>query len=340
VNGGFNAAGINGWSLLGSVNFTTYGAGDVAGTNPYEGTKYAATNTGSGGSFYQDIPETINTGDTYCASAEFVTDGNVTGAGGTLSLYLTGGSGGPDGSNISFNGLPGKNNWTPESTCVTATSARSDVRVQVYPQNNTPTLAVDAIDTQARGFGVNYPAPKITTTKLPQATVGRSYSTVLLASGGASPYTWAVSSGSLPHGLSLSSTGKIHGKPTKSGTSSFTVTLTDHSVVPELASQHLKLKVDGNSTKATTGRADVTVRHNGHHLNGALICAAAHKHSKVHDRRTSAGTCKTTHHGVAHLKKIEPGRWHLLKPHGSHRTFSKKTVKVKAGKTSRITWKV
>jgi hypothetical protein len=61
---------------------------------------------------------------------------------------------------------------------------------------------------------------------LPAATVGAAYSQALTASGGTSPYTFAVTSGSLPAGLSLAG-GAISGKPTSSGSSTFTVTATD-----------------------------------------------------------------------------------------------------------------
>jgi Putative Ig domain len=55
----------------------------------------------------------------------------------------------------------------------------------------------------------------ITTASLPQAQNGVAYSTTLVASGGTTPYTWAILSGSLPPGLSLNaSTGVISGTPT------------------------------------------------------------------------------------------------------------------------------
>src|SRR4029077_5969718 len=47
------------------------------------------------------------------------------------------------------------------------------------------------------------------------------------ASGGTSPYTWSVSSGTLPVGLSLSTGGILSGPPTAAGTSSFTVQVKD-----------------------------------------------------------------------------------------------------------------
>jgi len=58
------------------------------------------------------------------------------------------------------------------------------------------------------------PAPlTITTTNLPPATVGIPYAYTLAAVGGTKPYTWTLTSGTLPAGLSLSSDGVISGTP-------------------------------------------------------------------------------------------------------------------------------
>jgi hypothetical protein len=72
--------------------------------------------------------------------------------------------------------------------------------------------------------------PTITTAPtLSSGTVGAPYGTLTLAaSGGAPPYIWSITTGSLPAGLSLSgSTGAISGTPTASGTPKFTVQVTD-----------------------------------------------------------------------------------------------------------------
>jgi Putative Ig domain len=73
------------------------------------------------------------------------------------------------------------------------------------------------------------PAPlTIVTSSLPNGTVQSAYSSTLQASGGTTPYTWSVTVGTLPTGLTLNAaTGKISGVPTTSGTSTFTVTATD-----------------------------------------------------------------------------------------------------------------
>jgi hypothetical protein len=62
---------------------------------------------------------------------------------------------------------------------------------------------------------------------LPNGTVGQIYAANLSASGGLSPYTFAVSAGALPPGLTLSAGGVISGTPSASGLYNFTVTATD-----------------------------------------------------------------------------------------------------------------
>jgi len=73
-----------------------------------------------------------------------------------------------------------------------------------------------------------YSGLTITTASLPDGTVTAAYSTTLNASGGQSPYTWAITVGSLPPGLTLnSSTGVISGTPTTAGSYPITVQVTD-----------------------------------------------------------------------------------------------------------------
>ncbi|MGO4880806.1 MAG: putative Ig domain-containing protein [Bryobacteraceae bacterium] len=73
------------------------------------------------------------------------------------------------------------------------------------------------------------PALSITTSSpLPTGTVGVNYSQTLRASGGSGQYSWSVSAGALPGGLSLNpATGAITGQPTTAGTPSFTILVTD-----------------------------------------------------------------------------------------------------------------
>ena len=68
--------------------------------------------------------------------------------------------------------------------------------------------------------------PCITTPPLPPGAECHAYSAQLTASGTA-PFTWTVASGTLPPGLSLSSTGEITGTPTAPGTFDFTLKVVD-----------------------------------------------------------------------------------------------------------------
>lgn len=66
-----------------------------------------------------------------------------------------------------------------------------------------------------------------TATPLPEGDEDVAYSETLAVSGGQSPYTWSVTIGTLPAGLTLSSAGLISGTPTTAGSSTFTVEAED-----------------------------------------------------------------------------------------------------------------
>jgi hypothetical protein len=69
----------------------------------------------------------------------------------------------------------------------------------------------------------------ITTSSLAPAPENLSYSATIVATGGATPYTWALTAGTLPTGLSLNiATGVISGTPTASGAFPIGVTVTDN----------------------------------------------------------------------------------------------------------------
>ena len=111
------------------------------------------------------------------------------------------------------------------------------------------------------GSGLN-----IASTSLPDATVSQSYSTTLQATGGTAPYSWSVTGGSLPAGLSLSTSGQITGTPTATGNYSFTVKVQDLHM--STSSSNINLKITGAppgissispSTGSTNGGTSVTI---------------------------------------------------------------------------------
>lgn len=80
---------------------------------------------------------------------------------------------------------------------------------------------------EAHGKVLKY-LPTITTpSALPRSTECVDYSATLTASGGGAPYTYAVTGGTLPAGLSLTTSGVIAGVPSSAGAALFTVTVTE-----------------------------------------------------------------------------------------------------------------
>jgi hypothetical protein len=91
----------------------------------------------------------------------------------------------------------------------------------------------------------------IVTTSLAGGSVGTPYSQTLMANGGTPPYTWSISLGALPAGLTLNSTsGAITGTPSAMGTSNFTIKVTDS--VSATASANLSITIDADLTITTT----------------------------------------------------------------------------------------
>ncbi len=79
------------------------------------------------------------------------------------------------------------------------------------------------------GYTLAVSAPTITIAPatLPAAVIAVAYSQSVSASGGTGPYTYSVTTGTLPAGLALSPAGALTGTPTAGGSFSFTVTAKD-----------------------------------------------------------------------------------------------------------------
>jgi uncharacterized protein (TIGR03437 family) len=68
---------------------------------------------------------------------------------------------------------------------------------------------------------------QITTASLPAGTVGTRYLIALQGAGGITPYTWSLSLGALPPGLTLDNSGILTGVPTAAGTFNLGIQLDD-----------------------------------------------------------------------------------------------------------------
>ena len=103
--------------------------------------------------------------------------------------------------------------------------------------------------TVGTGFGekdftlnVATPVSIVTGPTLPNATQGASYSQGLVGSGGTPPYTWAISAGSLPNGMSLTGA-TISGTSNQTGTSNFTVRITDSGTPQQTTTKAMTITV-------------------------------------------------------------------------------------------------
>jgi hypothetical protein len=83
---------------------------------------------------------------------------------------------------------------------------------------------------------------------LPDALTKVAYSTALTTTGGIGPVTWSLTSGSLPPGMALSSTGVINGTSGSTGISSFTVQASDSGAPQQKATASFTLTVADNFT--------------------------------------------------------------------------------------------
>ena len=119
-------------------------------------------------------------------------------------------------------------NWIEQTPSTALTPARSS-----------PVAGYDTSTAQLLLFGGNagvasflndtwlWTPLAVGTQTLPPAAVGLRYSTAVQAIAGTPPYTWSVSSGSLPLGLSLSPSGVISGSAQTTGRSTFTLSVED-----------------------------------------------------------------------------------------------------------------
>jgi len=121
----------------------------------------------------------------------------------------------------------------------------------------TATSVADPTKSGTASVTVTPPAPlSVTSKSLPVATAGTAYSAPLSATGGKTPYTWTLASGSLPSGIAVQSAGSLSGTTAQTGQFNFTVRVTDSSSPKQTATQALALTVNsstggGNSPPAT-----------------------------------------------------------------------------------------
>jgi hypothetical protein len=149
-----------------------------------------------------------------------------------------------------LNGSTGQLSGTPTTTGVFSFSVQvTDSAAQ--PQSASQPLSIAV----ANPLNISTPSP------LPQEGVKNApYSLTLTATGGTAPYTWSVTTGSLPLGLTLNSaSGVITGIPTVSGPSQFTVQAISTGPPAQTISKAMTVTVVDAPLVSTSSLQDATI---------------------------------------------------------------------------------
>ncbi len=93
----------------------------------------------------------------------------------------------------------------------------------------------------------------ISTSSLPDGTVGVAYNATVSATGGTPGYSWSIVSGSLPAGMTMAaSSGQISGTPSAAAAYSFTLQVTDSGSPAQAATHSYSVNVAANPPVITT----------------------------------------------------------------------------------------
>jgi hypothetical protein len=122
-------------------------------------------------------------------------------------------------------------------------------------------------------FSITCPTITLAPSSLPNGTLGFSYGNNITASGGTAPFTFAVTAGSAPTGLTFNSNGTWSSTPTATGTFNFTVTATAASGCTGSQPYTVlinALTISGRVTKSGNGFGGVTMTLSGGQDNSTL----------------------------------------------------------------------
>ena len=256
VDGAFSATSLEGTAVAGLItngtisgtysNGITVGrfAGSIKNNTPQQAIAGVYTGTYTGGGTLGGITSGIAVG--------------ILAADGTYFFYANG-TLGEDGGTGTLNSQNQMSGFTSANgmTVAGAVSAATDMWTGNWSKTVTEGIPFNLTGTYSLTRTAYLPLSSIpliaTATSLPAGFSGVLYSQTLQATGGTIPYTWSVSSGSLPDGLTLSAAGLLSGTPTAAGTFGFTITCTG---ADQLASaKAVSLKITTVATVATPGIA-------------------------------------------------------------------------------------
>ncbi|HXW13845.1 MAG TPA: putative Ig domain-containing protein, partial [Terriglobia bacterium] len=153
---------------------------------------------------------TINQGDTLAVTASVANDKTNSGVSWSLGTSPVGSLSSQTTTSVTF--------VAPAALTSTSTATITATSIANTNVTESLTITIDAVF-------------QFESTSLPIATVGLAYAGTISTVGASGPFTWAIVSGTLPTGLTLASSdtasAEITGTPTETGTSSFTVQVTN-----------------------------------------------------------------------------------------------------------------
>jgi hypothetical protein len=237
-------------STAGTYNFqwgmTQSGVGSFG--SPSTNVAIGVSSGGGGGTnnalfMSQSVPASMSVGQSVSVSVTMRNNGTTTWAAGSYGLQSQ---------NLQGNSTWGLSRVNVTSPVVPGSNATFTFNVTAPSTGGTYNFQWRMIQDGAGTFGdfssnvavvvssSSVPPLVITTTTLPFGQINRPYSAQVTATGGQPAYSWSLSSGSLPSGVTLNaSTGLISGTPTTGGTFNFTVMVRDQG--GRTASQSYKL---------------------------------------------------------------------------------------------------
>ncbi len=227
------------------VNTTTIAVDLTIGAAAAAGARNVSVTTGGGTSGTQSF--TVNSGSSLAITTVSLPNGTV-GVAYNSGLSASGGTS-PYTWAITVGSLPSGLNLDPNTGAITGTPGVAAAGTTNFTAQVTDANLQTA--TKALSITVNSNTPSVTTTSLPNGSVGVAYNSSVAASGGVTPYTWAIILGALPNNLNLDpNTGAITGSPTAAGTFNFTVQVTD--AFAQTATKALSISVNSAPSVVTT----------------------------------------------------------------------------------------
>ena len=235
--------------------------GQISGTPTAAGTSTFTVQVKDSSSPQQTATKSLSITVTVAVTPVTISTGSVpSGQVGTAYSTTLAASGGttPYSWSISSGALPGGVTLSSTGTISGTPTASGSFSFTVKVTDSTTPTA----QTAAKSFTITVAAAvtpvTISTGSVPSGQVGTAYSTTLAASGGTTPYSWSISSGALPGGLTLSSAGTISGTPTASGSFTFTAKVTDSTTpTAQTATKSFTLTIAAAVTSVTISTSSV-----------------------------------------------------------------------------------